>query len=1393
MFPWSRPRSNASNSVLVNQGAALTKEEKAADVAKTVLKTLLQVVVEVSDAFGPLQSVANGLNFIVKNIEKVGDNTAAMQKLLRRVKKIEELTKREDHGHGDECPVQCIYRDLDAIMETLDPIAHQNAIERFVRTSQNAALIQEYISSVEQALYDYQLTLVQGLQKLGTEQIGYAERNALDKLTRAKNAGFDASNHRSRCLAGTRTKVLHTLQQWAEDPDGHQVYWLNGHAGSGKSTIAQSFAEMLLATGDLGASFFCSRDSQQQSDLKTIFPTLAFQLATANNTDSPRYRRALLHALEKHPDIALSSLHNQLEELIIGPAQTSGITAIIVVDALDECRDPNSTSIILDLFASSIVRVPLIKIFITGRPEPHILSGFCLPQLVPITDVMILHEIDDMAVNADIRLFLQDKLSKIAEDRRRNYGTSIPSNWPSDSALDALTKKTAGLFIFASTVVKVIENTYYDPRDQLQKVLANTDDSSYEGGFGLDNLYLNILDGASPRHDDGFLVRLRSTLGLLTITNDALLPSTIAKLLGLPRSSDVRIILSSLRSLLVIPDDWSLPVCFHHQSFPDFLTDPARCTDPRFFINRDDHHFAIGQRCLIIMRGRLKKNICDLSPYAMNDTLDVALRDKRIGDATRYCCRYWANHLLSDVKRDSHLHMIEPLLLDFLSNQQLQWFEALGLLQELGRAVEALSDVRAWISTCSKKYRVLLEWIVEGQRFVLYAFDVISVSVIHIYHSALPFSPKSSLMRKRHISELSNEARVEVGTATSWKQSLRTIQLPGAAQALEYSHDGAMLAVGGQSICRIIRSATGQNIMDLDPSGAIQSLSFSPDDTTLATASNKHLRVWDVRTGAIIAELLHGETTIQHIEFHPAIKHLLLSKDNEGTVRLWDLEARHCQHTFEFLIPVIGGSLGCRTLCWLKGSSKKAILLAHSTHAELLIASGELPRRLRTYPYPQSINIQSPTIVSSEDGLSIALGSKSGSIAVYDVKSGALTYSISSHYKDMRFLQLLPSHDGRGHTTTFAFATGPSVCLLYGNQHPSSRAITLNGHADDVVSVASSSDGQFIASGSRDKTVRIWETRNSARSPCNPTIKGDHSHAIESGRLSNDGLFAFSISFDGTVKVWDTRGGTCCCTLAPSEVSSHSISRRHRRAAAILPGNEYLVTVEPNGVGKMWNLAGKEVSIWSNGPITSNNDFSEKVASTWLLPWGNEETLFGFFYCTCAYTRTSRLKKGAFRTQVECWTLHREASEPQPRMVLASSGEVPYEVKQIHHRADISSKSTTLTLHTKYGDQFTAVLWDYVLFSRSCQGLQFVREARRPADDIEGIVVGSETPYHKLVDHDTSWVIDEEGRRILWIPPDHDGPGTWQRDKLLLESRSGCLTVIDFSRTKLRDKEHSQL
>ena len=83
------------------------------------------------------------------------------------------------------------------------------------------------------------------------------------------NASY-LSGNRQGCLRGTRKGVLWEIEHWLEDEGKQHIFWLNGLAGTGKSTIAQTFAERAFADGKLGASFFCSRDFTDRNNLQAI-------------------------------------------------------------------------------------------------------------------------------------------------------------------------------------------------------------------------------------------------------------------------------------------------------------------------------------------------------------------------------------------------------------------------------------------------------------------------------------------------------------------------------------------------------------------------------------------------------------------------------------------------------------------------------------------------------------------------------------------------------------------------------------------------------------------------------------------------------------------------------------------------------------------------------------------------------------------------------------------------------------------------------------------------------------------------------------------------------------------------------------------------------------------
>jgi hypothetical protein len=513
--------------------------------------------------------------------------------------------------------------------------------------------------------------------------------SVLNSCRRARKAGFQHGNRRG-CLRGTRETVLEEIESWTEDFSKSPVFWLNGLAGTGKSTIAQTIAERTFAGGLLGASFFCSRDFEDRSDLHFIFPTLAFQLAHKY----PGFRSYIVSLLQSNPDIVDESLCNQMERLIVEPLRSASISTVIVIDALDECKDEEPSSAILSVLGRFVGKIPRVKFFITGRPEPRINTGFRLPLLVDATDVFVLHDVHPPLINSDIRLFLKHKLSKLAQQHRL-------IGWPSDKDLDMLCSRVAGLFIYAVATIKFLDNKAQLPQRRMEMIARLPECTDHEGKtrFGpnatLDSLYMSILRAAFSEQDPDVYSRVRSTIGAIVLVINPLPPSGVSELIGLD-PEEVILFLTLVHSLLILDEDFNQPVKPFHKSFPDFITNPSRCPDTRFYISPPCLHSELATNCLRVMNEGLKQNLLSLPDYALNSEVeDLQTRiDGHISLTLRYACQSWHHHLTEttgDVTNIiSHLHV-------FLEEKFLAWLEVVSVLGATGRAVTALEQLIPWL------------------------------------------------------------------------------------------------------------------------------------------------------------------------------------------------------------------------------------------------------------------------------------------------------------------------------------------------------------------------------------------------------------------------------------------------------------------------------------------------------------------------------------------------------------------------------------------------------------------------------------------------------------------------------------------------------------------------
>lgn len=208
--------------------------------------------------------------------------------------------------------------------------------------------------------------------------------------------------HMPLCLPDTRVDLLHQLQTWADDVDAKCIFWLNGMAGTGKSTIARTIAREFFSQKRLGGSFFFSRGAGNLGHAAKFFSTLAFQLAKTYSL----LKSYICMAITEHEDIAQQAMSDQWKHLILGPlSRLAGCplynaTVVLVIDALDECEHQDDIRVILQLFAEAkSLNTVRLRIFITSRLELPNQLGF---RSIPTNthEDFILHNISQPTIDA---------------------------------------------------------------------------------------------------------------------------------------------------------------------------------------------------------------------------------------------------------------------------------------------------------------------------------------------------------------------------------------------------------------------------------------------------------------------------------------------------------------------------------------------------------------------------------------------------------------------------------------------------------------------------------------------------------------------------------------------------------------------------------------------------------------------------------------------------------------------------------------------------------------------------------------------------------------------------------------------------------------------------------
>ena len=531
------------------------------------------------------------------------------------------------------------------------------------------------------------------------------QKAALTRLPVAAGAAYNsfAEDGNPTCLENTRVSILKELEQWADDENAEPMFWLNGMAGTGKSTIARTIARRLNQSGHLGASFFFKRGEEDRDGLRKFFSTMSAQLLKSVPPTASHIQRAI----DEDPEIFQKSMHEQFDKLVLQPlskadsAARKPATLVILIDALDECGSSHGDMrrvIGMLSRARAAVPTPRIQMLVTSRPELPIRLGFSLVDS-RVRNVP-LQELPDEVVEQDIATYLKHELTGIRVDynARVTPDRYLSKEWPGRDKIDSLVNMAVPLFIFAATVCRFVGDMRWHPEGQLEKILRQKTRSQQSK---LDANYRPVLDplldGLDKAERTEMLMQFRSVVGPITVLRRPLSVNSLARLLALPKRL-IQDRLDGLHSVLNVPPSPDVPVRPLHLSFRDFLVDANKEGDDPFWINEKKTHKKLAECCIEIMNSCLKMDICNLkAPGATVSSVDRDRINNALPDQVQYACVNWVWHL---EEADVTLTDNDATHL-FLKTHLSHWLETLSLIGSVQHAMDMTTTLQSQVDVRS--------------------------------------------------------------------------------------------------------------------------------------------------------------------------------------------------------------------------------------------------------------------------------------------------------------------------------------------------------------------------------------------------------------------------------------------------------------------------------------------------------------------------------------------------------------------------------------------------------------------------------------------------------------------------------------------------------------------
>jgi len=277
--------------------------------------------------------------------------------------------------------------------------------------------------------------------------------------------------------------------------------------------------------------------------------------------------------------------------------------------------------------------------------------------------------------------------------------------------------------------------------------------------------------------------------------------------------------------------------------------------------------------------------------------------------------------------------------------------------------------------------------------------------------------------------------------------------------------------------------------------------------------------------------------SIHAVRFHPVFS-IVASASDDATVKVWDYESGEFERTLK------GHTNAVQDLDFDKNGNMLATCSADLTIKLWDFQTYECVKTLHGHDH----SISCVKFMPSGDQL--VSSSRDKTIKVWETATGYCVKTISGHDDWVR--KIVISEDGSllvscsNDQTVRVWNLAKGDCLLILRDH--SHVVECVTFAPpNLIPIVGATDGEaakdkggllkgYIASGSRDKTIKLWEL---ATGRCVATFIG-HDNWVRGLRFHPNGKFLISVSDDKSMRIWDIAQGRSIKNLA--DAHPHFIS-----------------------------------------------------------------------------------------------------------------------------------------------------------------------------------------------------------------------------------------------------------